>query len=543
MYSLNSVKDSWLSWFFRGLLFLGAVFLIARLGELQIIKGAYYKDLANGNRIRRIIIPAPRGQILARGGEAIAQNKEIKKRVVFNPKEGYQKIDDIKNAAPDELISEWKRNYPYKSDFGHITGYVGEVGEDEVGKIDPDCPEKGPRKLGNLIGKTGLEASFDCRLRGVDGEELLEVNSSGKKIRVLGTKDPIPGQNLVTSFDTGLQRKTALSMQGKVGAVVITDGKGQVLSLFSAPSYDPNVFVQDDIISTKKKAELLVDPNLPLFNRAISGEYHPGSIFKIVTASAALEEGKITPDFTFDDQGVIKIGDFSYSNWYFSQFGGKEGVIGLTKAIARSTDTFFYKLGEMIGIDLLDKWAVRFGLGTKTGITLEGEANGLVPTPAWKRQVKGELWFLGNTYHMAIGQGDLTVTPLQANTIASVIAEDGKLCKPKATPNTPTCKDLGLKSQTLSQIKEGMIGACSEGGTAFPFFGFKPQVACKTGTAETNEKDKTHAWFNAIAPANVSDSKSGTQIVTTILVEKGGEGSSVAAPIAKEIISYWTQRQ
>ncbi len=541
MYSLNTTRQSWLSWFFRGLLVLGAAFLVTRLGELQIIKGAYYKDLADGNRIRRVAIPAPRGQILARSGEIIAGNTEIKKRIVFDPKEGYKKIDDTKDAPLDEVISEWTRNYPYGADFGHVTGYVGEVSQDEAGKTDPDCLGKGPRKSGNLIGKIGLEAQFDCSLRGIDGEELIEVNASGKKIRVLGTKNPVPGENIVTTFDAGLQRKTALSMEGKVGAAVITNGKGQVLSLFSSPSYDPNVFVQDDFISNKKKGELLTDPNLPLFNRAISGEYHPGSIFKIVTASAALEEGKITPDFTFDDQGVIKIGDFSYSNWYFSQYGGKEGVLGLTKAIARSTDTFFYKVGELTGVDLLDKWATKFGLGIKTGVGLPGEANGLVPTPVWKRQAKGELWFLGNTYHMAIGQGDLTVTPLQANAIASVVSTNGKLCEPRILADNVPCKDLGIKKETISEIKTGMIGACSTGGTAFPFFDFKPQVACKTGTAETNEKDKTHAWFNAIAPADVAINQ--PQIVTTILVEKGGEGSAVAAPIAKEIISYWVGRQ
>lgn len=540
MYSLNTARQSWLSWFFRGLLALGVALLIARLGELQVIKGAYYKDLADGNRIRRVAIPAPRGQILARTGEIIAGNKEIKKRIVFDPKEGYKKIDDTKEAPLDEVISEWTRNYPYGSDFGHVTGYVGQVSQDEAGKTDPDCLGKGPRKAGNLIGKIGLEAQFDCSLRGIDGEELIEVNASGKKIRVLGTKNPVPGENIITTFDAGLQRKTALSMQGKVGAAVITNGKGQVLSLVSSPSYDPNVFVQDDFIANKKKGELLTDPNLPLFNRAISGEYHPGSIFKIVTASAALEEGKITPDFTFDDQGIIKIGDFSYSNWYFSQYGGKEGVIGLTKAIARSTDTFFYKVGELTGVDLLDKWATKFGLGIKTGVGLGGEAAGLVPTPAWKRQVKGELWFLGNTYHMAIGQGDLTVTPLQANAIASVVSTNGKLCEPRILADNVPCKDLGIKKETITEIKTGMIGACSTGGTAFPFFDFKPQVACKTGTAETNEKDKTHAWFNAIAPADVAINQ--PQIVTTVLVEKGGEGSAVAAPIAKDIISYWVGR-
>ncbi|HEX6976820.1 MAG TPA: penicillin-binding transpeptidase domain-containing protein [Patescibacteria group bacterium] len=544
MYSFNtSSSQSWLSWFFRGLLFLAVAILISRLGELQIIKGAYYKDLADGNRIRRIVIPAPRGRILARGGEVLAGNTEIKKRIVFDPLEGYKKIDDVKDAKPDELISEYVRKYPYGADFGHVTGYVGAASGDEVGKIDPDCPDHGPIKPINSVGRSGIEAGFECQLRGIDGEELIEVNSMGHKIRVLGTKEPVPGKDLVTTFDAGIQRKTALSMKDKKGAAAVTDGHGQILALYSSPSYDPNVFIQNDFISKKTRGELLANPDLPLFDRTISGEYHPGSIFKIVTASAALEEKKITPDFTYNDTGVIKIGDFSYTNWYFTQYGSTEGVIGLTKAIARSTDTFFYKVGELTGVDLLDKWAQKFGLGTKTGVNLPGEASGLVPSPAWKRQAKGELWFLGNTYHMAIGQGDLTVTPLQANAIASVISTKGKLCEPRMIAADVKCKDLGISQSTLDEIKEGMIGACSTGGTAYPFFDFKPQVACKTGTAETNEKDKTHAWFNAIAPVDPSYSKSNAQIVATILVEKGGEGSQVAAPIAKDIISYWTQRQ
>ncbi len=544
MYSLNSnSSQSWLSWFFRGLLFLALAFLLARLGELQIIKGAYYKDLADGNRIRRIVIPAPRGRILARGGEVLVANTEIKKRIVFDPSLGYKKINDIKTAKPDELISEYVRIYPYGADFGHITGYVGAASDDEVGRIDPDCPEEGPIKSTNSVGRIGIEAGFECHLRGTDGEMLIEVNSLGHKIRVLGTKEPIPGKDLVTTFDAGVQRKTALSMEGKIGAAVATDGHGQILALYSSPSYDPNVFIQNDFISTKTRSELLTNPNLPLFNRAISGEYHPGSIFKIVTASAALEEKKITSDFTYNDTGIIKIGEFSYTNWYFTQYGSIEGSIGLTKAIARSTDTFFYKLGELAGVDLLDKWAAKFGLGAKTGVGLPGEANGLVPSPAWKRQAKGELWFLGNTYHMAIGQGDLTVTPLQANAIASVISTQGKLCEPRMIGADVKCKDLGISKVTLDEIKQGMIGACSTGGTAYPFFDFKPQVACKTGTAETNEKNKTHAWFTALLADPESDSKAGTQLVTTILVEKGGEGSQVAAPIAKDIISYWIQRQ
>ena len=304
------------------------------------------------------------------------------------------------------------------------------------------------------------------------------------------------------------------------GAVVVTDGYGEILALYSHPSFDPfNI------------EKYLTNPNLPLFNRVISGAYHPGSLFKLVTAASALSEGKIDKNFTYDDQGVIKVNEFEYNNWFFTQYGKTEGLINLKKALARSTDTFFYKIGEFVGPDVLASWANKFGLGNLTNIDLPGEISGLVPSPDWKRQYKNENWFLGNTYHMSIGQGDLTASPLQANLMTSVIANGGKFCKPhiKQTGEPPVCADLDLSSEDLDQIKQGMLQACLSGGTGYPFFDFTPQIACKTGTAETEIEDKTHAWFTAFAQ----------DIVVTVLVEKGGEGSSVAAPIAKDILNYW----
>lgn len=534
-------KDSWLTWMMRGLLFLSLLVLLGRAYELQIIKGSYYSDLANGNRIRRVPIAAPRGEILARGGEVYVSNTQVKRRIEFDPKIGYEKLSSLENASPDEIITEYNRNYLYGADFAHISGYVGEANQDEVNKVDPDCPEKGPRRIGLLVGRGGLEQEYECRLRGIDGEELIEVDSMGRKVRTIGRRNPIPGESIITTIDLHLQKKIAAAMKekdGKVvkkGGVIVTDGKGQVLGLYSSPSFDPN-----------NVSLSLDDPGLPFFNRVIGGTYHPGSVFKLVTAAAALEDGKIDKNFTYDDPGIIRVNDFSYSNWYFSQYGKTEGVINLVKGIARSTDTMFYKLGEMVGVDRLSYWANKFGLEKKTGIDLPGEVAGLIPTPAWKSQQKGESWFLGNTYHMAIGQGDVSITLAEANSETSVISSNGLLCNLHILQvKNSDCSDIGLSKETLSLIKEGMIGVCSEGGTAFPFFdwnnksGLSPhpdwpgQVACKTGTAETGERDVSHAWFTAFAP---SDSP---EIVVTVIVEKGGEGSSVAAPIAKDIMSYW----
>lgn len=536
MESLSSSRvQSWLSWFFRGLLVLGFVILFARLIELQVIKGDYYRVLAEGNRIRRIPINAPRGKILARGGEVLVGNKKVTKRVVFDPQKGYQKLDDIKGASEEELITEWVREYKMGSSLAHVSGYLGEVNEEEVGKINPDCPEEGPRKPGQLIGRTGLEEEYECLLSGVDGEELVEVDSQGKRVRTLGKKEPQPGGELRTSIHSELQKKVAEVMDGKKGAVVVTEPGGEVLALYSSPSFDPNIFVNGKN-NSEKISTLLNDEDLPFFNRAIGGAFHPGSVFKPVVATAALEEGEIDKDFTYEDKGQINIetpyGNFTYSNWYFTQYGRTEGEIDLPRAIARSTDTFFYKVGEFLGVENIVEWSAKFGLNKKTQIDLPGEVNGLIPTPEWKREVKGESWFLGNTYHMAIGQGDISLTPIQVNTSISVVASNGKLCLPRIAKD-PNCKELELDRDNLELVKKGMVGACSEGGTAFPFFDFEPQVACKTGTAETGVGDETHAWFSVYAPADFPE------IVTTVLIEEGGEGSSIAAPIAREIFDFW----
>lgn len=525
-------SQSWLGWFFRGILILGFLILIGRLFELQVIKGDYYRDLSEGNRIRRVPIMAPRGKIYARGGEVLVGNKEIKKRIVFKPESGFEKLDDLVGAEEEEIVSEWIRNYTGSS-FGHITGYLGEVSEDELGKVDPECLEKGPREMGVLVGRSGLEQEYECKLRGIDGEELVEVDSTGKRIRVLGRREPLPGEDIQTSIHFNLQERVAEIMKDKKGAVIVTDAKGEVLALYSSPSFNPNTFISG---SSPKIEKVLNDEEFPLFNRAIGGGFVPGSVYKPIVVIAALEEKEIDKNFIYEDTGQITIetplGDFTYSNWYFNQYGGVEGEINVVRAIARSTDTFFYKLGEFVGMKKLVDWSHKFGLGKETGIDLPGEIPGLIPSPEWKERVKGERWFLGNTYHVAIGQGDLALTPIGVNTAISVIASDGDLCLPRIV-ETPKCQDLKIADRNLKLVRQGMVEACRQGGTGLAFFGYNPGVACKTGTAETGEKDESHAWFSVFAP---SDSP---EIMATVLVEKGGEGSRVAAPLARQIFDFW----
>ena len=549
--------DSWLSWFLRGSLILLFLVLFGKLFEIQIIKGSYYRGLSEENRIRHIPIPAPRGKILARGGEVLADNVAIKKRVKFTPGSSITLTEDLTNATPEEVVTDYKRVYPLADKFAHASGYLSVVSEAEVGTVDADCPQKGVRTSGMLVGVTGLEKSYECALLGTAGEELVEVDTLGKKIRVLGIKAPVAGTDIKTSIDYGLQQELANAMDKK-GAAIVTDPNGAILAFYSSPSFDPNILIkngdQDQKDNPKKISDLLTNSELPFFNRVISGTFHPGSVFKPLVLIAALEEGVIDKNFLFNDPGVITVGTFSYTNWYFTEYGRLEGQVDLIKALARSTDTFFYKVGEMLGPVNIAKWADSFDLDKVTGVDIPGEVKGLIPTPEWKQKTIKEAWFLGNTYHMSIGQGDVSVTPIELNTYISAIASDGKLCPPHFLGESQNfqfpisnvqCKQLNIKQENLDLVKEGMKAVCTTGGTAYTFFDFTAKhngtsVACKTGTAEVGVVGDPNAWFTFFAPAEAS-AKVGSppQIVATIVIEKGGQGSEVAGPIARKIADYY----
>ena len=347
------------------------------------------------------------------------------------------------------------------------------------------------------------------------------------EVRELGRVEPISGKNIYLSVDNVLQKKAASLLNGKKGAIIASIPQtGEILTLHSSPSFDPNIFVG----GSGEISQVMNDADQPLFNRAVSGTYPPGSTFKIVVAASALEEKKIDENTKINDTGIIRIGQFSFSNWYYTQYGKTEGEIGIVRAIARSNDVFFYKLGEMVGEDSLIEWAKKFKLGTKLGIEIAGESEGIIKE---ERKI-----YLGDLYHLAIGQGDLSVTPLQVNSWTQTIANGGKMCKPTIVRNQKSeirdqkdCQDLGISETTIKLITEGMKEACSSGGTAYPLFNFKIPIACKTGTAEFGDpKNKTHAWITAFAP--IDD----PQIAITVLVEEGGEGSADAAPIAKEML-------
>lgn len=528
---------------FKLILFLSFVILIFQLIRLTVFQGSYYRQLSQNNRIREKIFPAPRGIIVDRKGEIIVRNKPgYLMKVKCGEKECYRKItheEALKLEAKEkteQIKLEVAREYTDDTAFSHVIGFTGSINPEEIDKIY--CGRK--LTYEDEVGRAGIEKAFDCLLKGREGKELYEIDALGNQIKLLSQIEAKAGEKLVLSLDKNLQLKAKEAMQNKTGAVIAhIPQTGEILVLYSSPSFDLNQFSQG--LSETDYQKLLNDPNKPLFNRAISGVYPPGSTFKPIIAAAALEEKVIDQNTQIEDTGVINIGPFSFGNWYFSQYGKKEGFIDVVTALKRSNDIFFYKLGEFLTVEKIAFWAKKFNLGKTLGIEIDGEVNGLVPDPLWKEKTQKEKWFLGDTYHLAIGQGNLLTTPLQIAFALGSFANNGVICQPNLLKRDNCVKltDKLYSENTLALVKEGMRKACQPGGTAYLFFNYQVQdseieVACKTGTAEFGDsQDRTHAWFFAFAPFN------NPQIAVTVLVEAGGQGSDVAAPIAKEIFNEW----
>lgn len=520
--------------------------LFVRLFHLQIITGSSNRNLADGNRIQVKIIHAPRGVIYDRNGKVLAANSPAFR--LNNPSAGSSKVRFISRDQALELevkndprVANMEidnvRNYPIGEKLAHVLGYIGEISEAQLKN-----QESGSYRLGDQIGKSGVEAEYEKVLRGIDGGEIIEVDSKGNKIRTLRLKPPIPGKNIYLSIDASLQEKLYQLMKEAVekagaccGAAVAMDpSNGKVLALVSLPSFDPNIFTSND--AEGRIGEIFSRSDSPILNRVIGGTYPPGSTYKIVSSLAALSSGKITANTSFEDNGIMYLGPYKFTNWYFNQYGKVEGMVNLQRALMRSNDTYFYKISQIIGQDALVEWSKKLLLGKKLNIDLPGEEIGLVPDNAWKQKVYKLPWYPGDTLHMSIGQGFVLTTPLQVLGITSYIAADGTLYKPDLLLSS---KPQVLVSNLLSKekidlVKEGLKLVPKEGGTAWPFFAFPLQTAGKTGTAEYGDpKDKTHAWYTAFAPAD--DPK----IVMTVLIEGGGEGSSVASPIVKEAFRWY----
>lgn len=510
---------------FTTILFVALFVLVWRLFNLTLIRGHEFRELAEGNRTRELIRHAPRGKILDRTGKILADN---------TPKDAYN----------------YTRLYPAGAATSHVVGYTGEITREELD--DPYYDLRGYRP-GDRIGRMGAEAVYEERLRGRDGRELVEINAAGEVTRTLGRVEEVPGEDVTITIDRGVAVAAAAAFprNGKGAIVVSRPATGEVLALYTSPSFDANIFSQT--LAKETADPLFENPDLPMFNRGLGGTYPPGSTFKIVTSIAGLEEGAISSKTLFEDIGELVIGPFRFPNWYFTKYGKTDGFVDIIKAIQRSNDIYFYKAGEAVGITKLAAWAKRLGIGAPLGIEIPGEAAGLMPDPAWKairfntaadRQARNDQWYLGDTYHVAIGQGYLLTTPLQVNAWTNIIANGGKLCRPTIEKVQSAkfkvqseCKDLGIKKETIEIVTEGMKRACLPGGTGWPLFNFMVPVACKTGTAEFGDpQDRTHAWFTAFATIEEPE------ISVTVLVEGAGEGSDKAAPVAKNILEEWFSR-
>jgi len=514
---------------------------IMRAIQLQVLQGQQLRSQADDNRFFTRYLPASRGVFHDRNNVILVKNAPLYKKATnetaFSPYPQFVEVPEqeaLVLLSQDErnIVIDQQRTYPFGASLASVLGYVGEATADEL--------KRGlPYYLGESVGRVGLEKTFQQQLAGRVGKEIFEMQASGKLLRPVNREEPVAGVDLRLTVDASFSTFAYEQFGGRRGAFVASDPRtGEIFALVSSPSFDP-AYV----------ADALKDLNTPMLQRAVAGQYPPGSTFKLMTALSALQNGAITADTSVNDQGSLKIGEFSFGNWYFSQYGRVEGEVKLVKALQRSNDIYFYKVAEWIGPTKLAAFARLFHFDRPSGIELSGEAGGTIPDPEWKVKVVGDPWYLGDTYHMGIGQGDVLVTPLQLNQMTSAIANGGVWCKPHLLyQDKVQCEDLGVSSEHLASVIEGMKEACATGGTAFPFFDKKPvEVACKTGTAEFGPKDekgrrKTHALITLMAPAD------NPSIVFTVLLEADEEhpfleGSADAGPIAKKMLSWWMEHK
>ncbi len=528
-------ETGWKYWSFRWGLVMSLGVLLVAVFRLAVIQHGYYRMRARDNKIYSSVIPAARGVVRDRKGRIVAKSVYQYFRVDEDGNKLYEGLGDFDGYKFEgkDLAYELRRLYPYGEAMSLVTGYVAEVSRDDI-KADR-C--EADFLAGEVVGRMGVEGELDCQLRGVNGRRLIEVDAVGAYVREMGRLEPEAGTDLKLSVDAYWQEKIykmVSEYDEKVVVIISEPDSGRVVVLVSSPSYDANNFSYQR--REEKVAGYLSDTeNRPLFNRAVGALYQPGSVFKIVVATAGLETGVVDGNTEFEDIGVIKVGEYSYSNWLWNKQGGTEGMINLVKGLKRSNDIYFYRLGERLGVDNISKWAMDFGYGERTGVELSGELAGVVPDEEWKKEVKGEKWYLGNTYHLSIGQGDLSVTPLQVNQMTNVIANGGRRCRMSLLAEAEVeCEDLGISKGNLQMVVDGMRQACSSGGTAWPLFNFKTKLACKTGTAEVGDgSNDTHAWLTAYGPVE------NPEVSITVLVERGGEGSDVAAPMVGDILKEW----
>ncbi len=445
------------------------------------------------------------------------------------------------------VVATATREYLRGAALSMVLGYTGKITKEMY-----DAEVEQPYQLTAQVGKEGIERQYERQLRGMDGKKQVEVNALGKERRVVASQPPQPGADLSLTIDADLQQRAQELLDGKVrdlgipgGSLVAVDPQsGAVLALVSTPTFDSNAFVRG--MEPDAYAALLADARQPLFHRAIAGQYPPGSTIKPSIAAAALAEKVITPTTTVLSTGGIRIGPWFFPDWR----AGGHGVTDVRKAIADSVNTFFYTIGggtetvTGLGVTRIAKYLQRFGFGSPLGIDLPGEEGGFVPTPEWKQRVKNERWYVGDTYHLAIGQGDLLVTPLQMASVTAAIANGGTLYQPHlvqrigrpgATPSPipQTVREQQLVDADSIQVVREAMRQTVTSGSAKAAQRVPVAVAGKTGTAQFGSEKRTNAWFTAFAPYDHP------QIALAVILEAGGEGSTNALPVATELLQWY----
>jgi penicillin-binding protein 2 len=554
----------------------------------QIAQYDKFRDMAEENHLRRLPLPAPRGVLLDRNGKILVQNQntfnialvreqtknldqtlhvlsratgadEAQMREIVNRRRrdpSYRPIVLIENASLEQVIAATSRRlelpgiiyqevptrrYPTSAMAAHLFGYVSEVTEAQLKLADYKDVESGA-----IIGQAGVEQAFNRRLMGTEGNKAVIVNSLGREIDVLATHDPKEGQRLQLTIDADVQRaaEEAFKHFGYNGAAVLLDPRnGEVLALVSEPAYDPNTFATG--IDRATWTSLIEDKLKPLSNRALQGIYSPGSTFKIAVATAALEEGIVRPDFKVHCSG----GASFYGRYFQCWKAGGHGTVDMRHAIEQSCNVYFYTVGNMVGVDRIHKWAAALGLGERSGIELPNELKGLVPSTQWKRDVKGEKWYAGETISVAIGQGQVSVTPLSMAVMMMTVANGGTRYTPhvlkavdegqgwKAVPPPEPRSAVRLKPETVAAVHDGLWLVVNGAGTGGRARIAGKDVSGKTGTAQVislvgakaarGKMDvRHHGWFVFFAP------RDNPQIAGVVFAEHAEHGPN-AAPIAK----------
>lgn len=583
------------------------IILFSRTFFLQIVQGESLKEAAEENRFRINIFRAPRGVIYDSRKEILVKNipsfdvviipadipKEDNKRIKI-----YTELKNILNLTEEEFNQQTKkidyssfepllikenisrdqalvinsqedvllgvqveqnpiREYQDANVFSHLIGYIGKITEQELTEKENNAKKY---LLNDYIGKQGLELSYEETLKGQNGQQQTEVDSAGRVKKIVKQEEPKAGNDIVLSINKNFQLQLEKSLKAgaeaakskKAAAIALNPQNGEVLSYVSLPNYDNNLFAKG--ISETDYRKIANDLNKPLLDRVINGIYPPASTIKPVVASAALTEGLINENTTVEDKGSITVPNkynpdiiYKFVSWNLEGLG----PVNIYSAIAKSSDIYFYYVGggfedfPGLGEGKLEQYYKKFGMGQLSGIDLPNEATGLIPTPSWKEKAKNEVWYLGDTYHMATGQGDVLSTPLQVADWTAIIANGGTFYKPRLVKKIIDNQQGMIKEIEPKIIRENFIPkthietvrrAMRETvltGSARSLQSLKVETAGKTGTAEHGGSDKNHAWFTVFAPFE------NPEIVLTVIIEEGGGGESTAVPIAREVLEWY----